>query len=1120
MKKTLVSILSVAAAVILAGCTEERMNSGLEGTISYKASIASNGGIHTRSTVTDGSVDLLSEDGDTIFLVSSVSPTIANGEGAMTRGTMYNTTGEDQPLEIYSGIADGITAEFTAAAYNGSTAFFSPVSQTISYSAPEVRWIPEKNYVWQDNQELTFYAYVPSTINYTYVANLGMSAGGIGFSYTVPESAAAQKDILLGYYRGTGGGTGTADIKFYHPLTAVKFRLGSFKSSNVTIKSISLEGVYPDGTVSFSAGNSTWSGFGSTKTDLIQDNLGFAASDANYDLQVGVPFIIIPQEFSSQSPVIIRVVTTGDVTYTARLTVGGWQAGKSYTYLIGDTRKFFDEPNVEGNVISEDAYNFNNGQNPLGGWHFNDFNHSDATAERVIPGFGSSVGALKLTNTTYHSDNSLEQLYYDLQDPLPRGRYKLTFYAKSEAASSELQFGMQPQSSESGNEVTVGPVSLSSEWTRKEIEFNVTFDGAQKLFFSFGSIANNAVFLDRISVVKIEDTVEAEKLATPVVSCTNSEELETSLTFSWADIDHADGYAISLNGNYWVTIGDGNSLGENISFTSDVSGNPNTLTLTGLEAGRRYTLYVMALGDGTNYANSDSGSNTGRTKDEGQQVDPGTRTLWEGSVTASSNGAKVDVEPSVFGGLTVGGAITFSVIGDGGWCNIYAYPWTLICSGNNNGEPVVLTQEMIDALNENGLYFQGDGKTLVTISYTAPGDHPEYNEQPNVEGNLLNDDAYNFNAGSMGGWEFHPQNHDSQNASASIVEGYDNSAGALKLHNSSAKSNNYEEQFWVSPISVPVSQGRYKLTFYGKAGNDGLRIEFGAQISPYDSNNSEVKDINFNLTTSWQKYEREFEINFDGVNKFYINFGQTVGDLYLDLISVVPVSNGGQTQLATPSNVRCTAQTTNTLTFSWDAVANASAYEVFVNGAWTNIGNVTSYTWSGLDPATTYTFRVRAVGQGNYTTSGEASCNGTTQSDGGSGGEELYTLWEGSTNSTLYLNNDNTGSKLRTWLSDFKSTDKLVLTYTLNPNGNYPASVTVGANNNSNNWDIGISGTSIANNTTSVTIDLSGLDLSASVTDQAQWDHPTRTIEEILNLYGLRIGSDWSVTFTSVKVQR
>lgn len=1117
MKRVLLNISVAAAAVMLAGCADERFNGTIEGVISYKASIASDGGVQTRSAFTGVAVDLLAENSDTIFLTESVSPANATAGDALTRGTMYNTTGEDQPLEIYSGIDDGITASFIAAAYDGNSAFFSPESQTISYSAAETRWLPQTNYIWKDNQELTFYAYVPSTVNGSYVTGLNVSGSGIGFSYSVPDAAAAQKDILLGYYKGMGDGTGTADIKFHHPLTAVRFRLGTFKG-NVTIQSISLEGVHPSGTVSFTAGSSAWSGFGATKKNLTQDNLGFAANEANLDKQVGVPFIIIPQEFSSQSPVTIRVVTTDDVTYTARLATGGWQAGKSYTYLIGDTRRFFDEPNVAGNLISEDAYNFNNGQNPLGGWHFNNYNHSNATAERVSPGYGNSVGALKLNNITYHSENYLEQFWYDLESQLSHGRYMLTFYAKSDVASNALQFGVQPQSYEAGKEVTVGPVGLSSEWTKKEFEFDVNFDGAQRFFFSFGSIANNAVYIDRISVVKIAGETDAEQLDTPEVTCTNSEDSSSSLTFSWPDVDHADGYAVSLNGNYWVTIGNGNSLDGNISFTADISGNPNTLTLTGLAAGTRYTLYVMALGDGTEYTNSEAGSAMGRTEN-GDHVDPGTRILWEGAIAASADGAKVDVDPSVFSGLSVGGSITFSITGDAGWCNILAYPWTKICEGNNNGEPVVLTQEMIDALDENGLYFQGDGKTLVTISYTAPGDHPEYTEQPNVDGNLLNDNAYNFNNGSMGGWEFHPQNHDSQNASATLVAGYDNSAGALKLHNSTAKGNNYEEQFWITPTSTPVAQGRYKLTFYGKASSDGLRLEFGAQISPYNSSNPEIKDINFYLSTEWQKYEREFDLNFDGVNKFYFNFGQTIGDMYIDLVSVVPVSSSGPVQLAAPANVRCTAQTTNSLTFSWDAVANASAYEVYVNNAWTNIGNVTSYAWNGLNASTTYTLRVRAVGQGNYTTSGESTCNGTTQSGGG-GGDDLITLWEGSMSDLVILSNDNTGNKLQNWLSNFRNTDKLVITYTLSEYGSYPVTLMTGANNNGSHWNIGISNSSIAAGTTSATIDLSDLNLSATMTDEVQWDHPVRTVSEILNLYGLRIQSAWSVTITKVQVER
>jgi len=87
-------------------------------------------------------------------------------------------------------------------------------------------------------------------------------------------------------------------------------------------------------------------------------------------------------------------------------------------------------------------------------------------------------------------------------------------------------------------------------------------------------------------------------------------------------------------------------------------------------------------------------------------------------------------------------------------------------------------------------------------------------------------------------------------------------------------------------------------------------------------------------------------------------------------------------KLATPS-VECTAQTHNSLTFSWGAVENANGYKYSLDGTnWSDKINATSYTWSGLEAETEYTFYVRANGSdnGQYTDSDVASAKGTTES--------------------------------------------------------------------------------------------------------------------------------------------
>lgn len=90
------------------------------------------------------------------------------------------------------------------------------------------------------------------------------------------------------------------------------------------------------------------------------------------------------------------------------------------------------------------------------------------------------------------------------------------------------------------------------------------------------------------------------------------------------------------------------------------------------------------------------------------------------------------------------------------------------------------------------------------------------------------------------------------------------------------------------------------------------------------------------------------------------------------------------------SAVTCTAQTYNSLTFTWDAVANASGYEVTINDE-TETVNDTEYTATGLTAENDYTISVKALGDGTYyTDSAAVEATGTTTAN--TGGEVVPTI--------------------------------------------------------------------------------------------------------------------------------
>lgn len=135
---------------------------------------------------------------------------------------------------------------------------------------------------------------------------------------------------------------------------------------------------------------------------------------------------------------------------------------------------------------------------------------------------------------------------------------------------------------------------------------------------------------------------------------------------------------------------------------------------------------------------------------------------------------------------------------------------------------------------------------------------------------------------------------------------------------------------------------------------------------------------------------RVLSINGTSDWRSYINTKNNPQKLEFYVLQSSGSSEGGSdpVKLAAPS-VSCTARTETSLTFSWAAVANASGYQVSVDGG-NSYGTTlteTTYIWTGLTANTTKKLYVKAIGDGtNYTDSEAASAEDTTTS--GSGGGE------------------------------------------------------------------------------------------------------------------------------------
>ena len=308
------------AILVLAGCqNDEIVDKRIvnDGTIRYAVGMGQQA--QSRSEIGAGSSLLFLSDADESIRIP------VEWTAAETRGELVNTTGNDnKALSDFSSIVD----EFSAKAYDGAGALMA--DQTVEWDAGNEAWTATPSEFWPKSTELSFFAYanLPGSQTAT------ITKDGVSTAHTVPATAADQTDILFGHYQGDGGSTHTAEIRFEHPLTAVRFIRGEIED-DLIIKSIELDGIAKTGTASMDIdGTITWSGFGTHDYTVSQEGDATTGLPVNGTTGlIGEPFIIIPQTLSDNNVTVTVTFTTGQ-TVTATLDAGQWKAGYTNTYTI------------------------------------------------------------------------------------------------------------------------------------------------------------------------------------------------------------------------------------------------------------------------------------------------------------------------------------------------------------------------------------------------------------------------------------------------------------------------------------------------------------------------------------------------------------------------------------------------------------------------------------------------------------------------------------------------------------------------------------------------------------------------------------------------------------------
>ena len=271
---------------------------------------------------------------DTLCVRTVVTDGIAGAEKAVTRGTPVSD------LTTYG------TFHVVCDRDDMPNAFFMDVDVTEKSGG---LWGTEPTYYWPGaGPTLTFYAWAPGDV-YTNPTK------DLTFTYTVPDAAADQKDLLVAKTAALDGDYNQAvDLAFDHICTAVKFVVGSEMQAG-TIESVTLKGVYNKGTYDMTTAE--WDLTNSPLVDFTQ-TLDIQTDGNETDgTAITTPegtFMMLPQTLPDGATVEVVFtdgVTGTDRTLSATIEGSDWPQGKTVTYKLSVTPEyeleFISEPELQ-----------------------------------------------------------------------------------------------------------------------------------------------------------------------------------------------------------------------------------------------------------------------------------------------------------------------------------------------------------------------------------------------------------------------------------------------------------------------------------------------------------------------------------------------------------------------------------------------------------------------------------------------------------------------------------------------------------------------------------------------------------------------------------------------------
>ena len=190
-------------------------------------------------------------------------------------------------------------------------------------------WKSNSPIFWMNGRDITFFAVSPYI--QPGMENLCLSTAGEvpAVTYTAPESAVGQTDILAAHDTRDHG---AVVLDFRHITSCIQFVTGKDFQEGVSITEIELNGIYRQGT--YRLDSDRWESLLDNGKSKISD-IGFTM---NGNIPEGTPiseryFFLPPQE--SDIEISISIVENGvRETYTVPAGAIAWKAGKVYKYAI------------------------------------------------------------------------------------------------------------------------------------------------------------------------------------------------------------------------------------------------------------------------------------------------------------------------------------------------------------------------------------------------------------------------------------------------------------------------------------------------------------------------------------------------------------------------------------------------------------------------------------------------------------------------------------------------------------------------------------------------------------------------------------------------------------------